>query len=93
MYASHCLETSRSDEAYKLHIECWVPSWVVGFVVVELQKLGLGVESGKELGHVRCPRSERQIFARRLDFINRPPAIPEFFTIWIVCTRTALGSR
>jgi hypothetical protein len=81
-----------------------VPSWVVGFVVVELQKLGLGVESGKELEwqelvfvasadlltasddlrHARCPRSERQIFARRLDFINRHPAIPEFFTIWIV---------
>jgi hypothetical protein len=85
----------------------------MGFVVVELQKLELGVESGKELEweelilvasmdlltasddlrHARYPRSERQIFARRLDFINRPPAIPELFTIWIVCTRTALGSR
>jgi hypothetical protein len=85
----------------------------MGFVVVELQKLELGVESGKELEweelilvasadlltasddlrHARYPRSERQIFARRLDFINRPPAIPELFTIWIVCTRTTLGSR
>jgi hypothetical protein len=85
----------------------------MGFVVVELQKLELGVESGKELEweelilvasadlltasddlrHARYSRSERQIFARRLDFINRPPAIPELFTIWIVCTRTALGSR
>jgi hypothetical protein len=80
--------------------------------VVELQKPGSGVESGKELEwkelvlvasadlltvsddlrHVRCLRSERQIFARRLDFINMPPAIPEFFTIWIICTRTAFGS-